>query len=330
MIDFDASLEDVRRLLDDGHASSTALHGGAEQARVLVRALDETIAAGPERKATIMAAMAMKRGVSHRVDGKSVSTTKAALAAFDDNGEDLRRLRDMAVWLAAHLDSRAREAKKAEQARDEARKPFEAQTRRAQDLAKRLAEYPRLAERIASLFSTDIEVAAEGKAALSRCPRQGSSAFAVDVRFHVPRTIAVDEVMRGTNLPGGFWPPKYSDFTRLRYDGDASIVAPLKELNRKHDARQIVLDEVAVEQAISRAQATLLSEFRMAVGALRELLALDAEVSVEDQVARYPDGKLIFDPKLYPDGWYVGRTSKKGFMSGVRLPSVDGRALAAE
>ena len=228
MIDFDASLEDVRRLLDDGHASSAALHAGAEQARTLVRASDEAIAAGPERKATIMAAMAMKRGVSHRVDGKSVSTTKAALTAFDDNDEDLRRVRDMAVWLAAHLDGRAREAKKAEAARDEARKPFEAQTRRAQELAKRLAEYPRLAERIASLFSTDIEVAAEGKAALSRCPRQGSSAFTADMRFHVPRTIAVDEVMRGTNLPGGFWPPKYSDFTRLRYDGDASIVARSK------------------------------------------------------------------------------------------------------
>jgi hypothetical protein len=322
-------LDEPAKILWNRSASAADLNAALGTTRSVLLAIDEAEAAARDRRAQGLAAMTPPPAVLGQLDaGRTrIDQVLAALVSLHKEAEQRSALRETAVSLSDQITAAAGEAKKAEALRDEARKPFEAQSRRAQDLAKRCADYPRMAERIVSLFRTDVMVTVAGRSALSRCPRPRGSAIAYDVTFDVPRTIAVDSVLKATKLPG-FWPPKHSDFTSIeRFDlkGDTSIVAPLEDLTKSHDDRRIVLSDEATDRAIARAQATLLSEFRKVVGALRELLGLDAEVNPADRGARYPDGALIYDPMMFPENWDGGRMSRR-----VVLPSIGGMAMAAE
>ena len=325
-----ARLDEPAAVLWDRTVSAAALNAALEATRSVLVAVDEAEAAARQRRARLLAAMTPPPEVPGQLDPlrATIARVLAMCGSLDNEAQQRATLREIAVSLGEQLNARAADAKKAEALRDDARKPLAAQTHRARDLAKRFGEYPRLAERIVSLFYTDVAVAARGRSVLSRCPRP-RNAGGYEKTFYVPRTIAVDSVMKATKLPG-FWPPRYGDFSvieRPGYEsqGEASIVAPLEELNKGHDEGRIAVTDEAADRAIARAQATLLSEFGKAVGALRELLRLDAEVSAADRAARYPDGALIYDPKMFPENWDVGRMIHR-----VVLPSIGGMAMAAE
>jgi hypothetical protein len=235
----------------------------------------------------------------------------------------------MAVAVAAELARTAHQLAEAEAVRDAARRPFLEQTERAQRYAKQVADYPALAERIRSLLRTDVVITKLGESAYSRVPRPQGSHVGYVRTFYVPRTVATEETLRATKLPG-FWPVRGNDFSFLdgpncALDEGESITSALHQLSEKADQRRIVLSEGDVDRAIAQAQASVLAEFHKAVGALRELLRRDAGVSSADRDARYPDGAPIFDPVQFPDGWQPGLMSRR-----IALPATDGLAMAAE
>jgi hypothetical protein len=166
-----------------------------------------------------------------------------------------------------------------------------------------------LAARILTLFRTDVVLTRLGAGAYSRCPRPQGRSVGYELTFHVPRTIAVEAVLKATKLPG-FWPPaeNYSSVLERSdwhlYDeddgADPSIVGPLRELCRSHDQRQIVLSSESVDRALSSAQGLLVGKFNQTCASLRELRGLQAHVSEADRVARYPDGARIFDLEMLP------------------------------
>ena len=168
-----------------------------------------------------------------------------------------------------------------------------------------------------------------GKSAYSRTPTPRGSHIAYERTFHVPRTIAMEEVLRATKLPG-FWPPRYSDFSVLEtaYHHDIEndrIAGPLVELCQNADQRRIVLSQDDVDRAIARAQAALVTGLNKVCAALGELLARDAEITASGRDARYPDGALIFDQTMFPENWRVGMMTRF-----VSLPTISSPALAAE
>jgi hypothetical protein len=114
--------------------------------------------------------------------------------------------------------------------------------------------------------------------------------------------------------------------SNMEEDGaDDRIVGPLRELRRRADDRRITLSNEQVDQVLAQAQALLLSEFNKVSRAIREMLALDAQITAADRNARYPDGAAIFDPETLPKDWLPGVMSRR-----VVLPSIGGMARAAE
>jgi hypothetical protein len=246
-----------------------------------------------KRTSASRAVIMIGRGSLAEIDTDlSVGATRAQLLA--------NRI-EMAIAVAAELARTAHQLAEAEAVRDEKRKPFFEQTRRAQGYAKQVATYPTLAARIPVLFRTDTMVSKLGESAYSRCPRQPGSHVAISRTFRISRAIATAAALKETRLPG-FWPPRWSDYSVLdgpdcAIDEDATITAPLLEMCRTGPA-----SSEAVDRCVAQAQGLLISEFGKAVGALRELLRRDAEVSSADRDARYPDGAPIFDPVQFPDG----------------------------
>jgi hypothetical protein len=333
------ALEQAFSALQSRTASSSEFRAAADQARSAMRAIDEAMAAAPRREDQVLARMTPPPESYLR--GRSIAQTREALEAMA--GEDLTRALDrkIAARLAADLDALARGAEAAETVRDEKRKPFLDQTRRARDYAQRVAEAPKLFKQVVSQFSADIVIANLGKSAWSRTPRPQGSHVGYDISFDdiVPRIIATQEALSSVRLPG-FSKHDFSALERYRYEDTDSeyfgavIAQSLKELRdliRNHDERRIVLSDEGVARAVQRAQAVLVTEYNRTCGAIRELLALDAKITATDCAARYPDGAPIFDPAMFPEDWHLGMMSKSinGYPR-VALPSLDGLARAAE
>lgn len=334
-----AALEQAHAALQNRTASAAQFKAAAAQARAAVSAIDETIAAAPQREDQVLARMTPPP-VAY-LPGKSIAQTREALEAMA--GEDLTRALDrkIAARLAADLDALALKAEAAETARDEKRKPFLDQTRRARDYAQRVAEAPKLFKQVVSQFSADIVIANLGKSAWSRAPRPQGRSVGYYIGFDdvVPRIIVTQEAMSSVRLPG-FSKHDFSALERYRYEDTdseyfgaviAQSLQELRELIRNHDERRIVLSDEGVARAVQRAQTVLVSEYGRTCGAIRELLALDAKITPTDCAARYPDGAPIFDPKMFPENWHLGLMSKSinGYAR-IALPPIDGLALAAE
>ena len=181
-----------------------------------------------------------------------------------------------------------------------------------------------------------------GKAAWIRAPRPQGRHAGYDIRFDdvVPRIIATQEALSSVRLPG-FSKHDLSALDRAFHHEDedseefgavmAQRVRELRELIRNHDQRRIAISDESVARAVARAQTALVSEYNRTCAAIRELVALDAQVTAAEAGARYPDGALIFDPALFPEHWHLGLMSKS--INGhprVALPVIDGMALAAE
>ena len=160
--DFAAMLEQALGILQSPEASAGDCSAAAEQARKAVHGIDAQNESAPQHESQILAAM-MPPG------GKSIVETLDALNALDKEGEHRALTRKVAVALAEQLGARSRDAARAEAVRDEARKPFAAETKRAHEFAKRFAEYPTLAARIVSLFRSDILVANSARAPTVGC-----------------------------------------------------------------------------------------------------------------------------------------------------------------
>ena len=251
-------------------------------------------------------------------------------------------MRKIATHLVAEIDGRGRDVAKAETERNEARKPFEAKTRRAREYALRVAEAPKLFKQVVSQFRADIEIAKLGKAAWSRTPPPKGTHVSYERTFDgiVERMIATPKVLSSIRLPG-FSTHDFSALERAFHHEDedseefgavmAQRVRELRELIRNHDQRRIAISDESVARAVARAQTALVSEYNRTCAAIRELVALDAQVTAAEAGARYPDGALIFDPALFPEHWHLGLMSKS--INGhprVALPVIDGMALAAE
>lgn len=314
-----AALEQPFAVFQNGAASSAELRGAAEQARSAVSAIEAENERSLQREATVLAGMA----------SAGIQPTLKALETLYDESEQRALLRKVGTHLAAAIDRRARDAAKAETDRDEKRRPFLDQTRRAQDIAKRIADYPTLAERIMILLRTDIVIARLGESVYSRTPRPQGSHVGYRLTFTVPRTIATEGTLKATKLPG-FWPPKWSDYSLIErndyeFEEDAGIVGPLLELCQNHDQRRIVLSEDQVGAAVARAQAVLIAEFNKTIAAIADLMRLDAGIAAPERDVRYPDGQAIYDPKMFPENWRVGMMSRS-----ITLPAIGSSAMAAE
>jgi len=319
--DFTAALEQALGTLQNRAASAADYMAAAEQGRGAVRAIDEANESAPAREVQILAAMTSD-GPAPR--GRSIGETLAALGALDDETSRRVRARKVAVALAARLDVRARDAEKIEKARAETRKPLEAQTRRATDLAEKIiAIYPPNAARIVALFRDDVLISRLGVSAYKSLPRPRGSHLAIELTWHVPRVLATPEIMPATKLPD-HWPPRYSDYSVLEQrqhfeEDDDEIIRPLRALINKKPSSESEVDAV-----IARAQAVLLAEYRKAAEAIEGLLRLGATITAADRELTYPDGARIFDEALFPPGWIVGQMSKR-----IKLPSITA-AMAAE
>jgi hypothetical protein len=172
-----AQLKQALATLSNRTASSGELKAAAELARKAVSEIDAEHDSAPAREAEILAVMT----------SKALVETLEALEALDKVGEQRALMRKIGTALAAALDTRARDAEKAEEARNKARSPFQSQTRRAQELAKAFEGYPALASRVVELFVTDIAVRRLAKSAYSSVPRDpGSRAISRVDSFDVP------------------------------------------------------------------------------------------------------------------------------------------------
>jgi len=304
------ALDQPFAVLANRTASSLALRTAAEQARGAVRAFDEAHTSAPHRRAQILSNMK-----------PPLTNTVAALAALDEEGRTRERHREIAIAIAAQLDARALDAEKAEIARDEARKPFHEQTRRAHELAKRLAEYPTIAERVVQLFCTDVAIRKFSGNAYSRVPRPQGSHIGYERTISLPRLIATPAVLAATCLPcvqngewtRNFWPARHQDYSWIVHAADElsddGIVSPLRQLARGAPA------DSDVAFAIAKADAVLVAEFGKAIAAIHELVSLDGTISAEDLAAKYPDGGAIFDPSLFQN-W-----KPRWMRNWIRLPS---------
>jgi hypothetical protein len=333
--DFAAMLEQALRLLSQRGASSEELSASGEEMREVVRKIDEGEAAAPQHRASVLTIPPTERA-------PLLAAIVRALETLDAEDRNRAVEREIAVSLAAQLDARACAVAETEALRDKARKPFEAETKRARDLAKRIGEAPKLFKQVVSQFRADIVTAHLGKSAWSRTPRPQGSHIGYDISFDdiVPRIIATQEALSSVRLPG-FSKHDFSALERAHHyeDNDseyfgAVIAQPLQELRdliRNHDERRIVLSDEGVARAVQRAQTVLVTEYNKTCGAIRELLALDAKITATDFAARYPDGAPIFDPAMFPEHWHLGMMSKSinGYPR-VALPSLGGLARAAE
>jgi hypothetical protein len=326
-----AALEQPFAALQNRTASAGELKAAAEAARAAVRALDAERELAPEREAKILSEMTpptITPGIPPS-RGRSIAEKVAALVKLDDETSRRTLDRKIAVGVAEQLDRLARSAAKAEAERDEKRKPFAELTRRAQEYALRVADYPAIAARVPSLFRTDCVIAQLGGSAYSRTPSPNGSHVRNERTFNVPRTIATEGILKTTKLPG-FWPPRWSDYSLLErqdyeFADDAAIVGPLRDLCQNHDERRIVVSENQVDAAVARAQALLVAELNTVRAALGKLLAHDASITASDRDARYPDASPIFDPMSFPENWRVGMMSRF-----ITLPSLASPAMAAE
>jgi hypothetical protein len=332
--DFAAMLEQALRLLSQRGASSEELSASGEEMREVVRKIDEGEAAAPQHRASVLTIPPTERA-------PLLAAIVRALETLDAEDRNRAVEREIAVSLAAQLDARACAVAETEALRDKARKPFEAETKRARDLAKRIGEAPKLFKQVVSQFRADIVTAHLGKSAWSRTPRPQGSHIGYDISFDdiVPRIIATQEALSSVRLPG-FSKHDFSALERYRYEDTdseyfgaviAQSLQELRDLIRNHDERRIVLSDEGVARAVQRAQTVLVTEYNKTCGAIRELLALDAKITATDFAARYPDGAPIFDPAMFPEHWHLGMMSKSinGYPR-VALPSLGGLARAAE
>ena len=240
--DFAAMLEQARAALQNRTASASEFKAAAEELRGAVRNLDALSEEAPKRRADVLANTKPQ-----------LADMVASLEAID--GEDKRRAlqREVAVAFAAALDTRARDAEKAEEARNKARSPFQSQTRRAQELAAAFATYPDLETRVGELFVTDIDVRRQAKSAYSSVPRGPSRAVAYSEAFEPPRAIAKPEILQKTILPrvqngnrtDSYFPGRYGEITfiekqHIEFGPDAGIVGELAELSRGAPAAEAV------------------------------------------------------------------------------------------
>jgi hypothetical protein len=178
--------------------------------------------------------------------GTSIAETIKALRKLDDEMSNRALTRKAGIALADHLDERVRDAAKTDAGRDEARKPFSAQTRRAQELAKAFGGYPALASRVVELLVTDIAVRRLAKSAYSSAPRDpGSRAVRRVDSFDTPLAIARPEILQKTILPrvhkgnrlDSYFPGRFGDLSFIErldceFDPDAGILSELAELSR--------------------------------------------------------------------------------------------------
>jgi hypothetical protein len=315
-----AALERAHAALQNRTASAGELKAAAEAARAAVRELDGLSEAAPKRRAVVLANTK-----------PLLADIVASLEAID--GEDRTRAlqREVAVAVAAALDTRARDAENAEEARNKARSPFQAQTRRVQELAAAFATYPALATRVGELFVTDIDVRRRAKSAYSSVPRGPSRAVASIEYFAPPRTIAKPEILQKTVLPrvhngsriDSYFPGRHGDITfiekqHIEFGPDAGIVGKLVELSREAPTAE------AVDRAVAEADARLIGEFGKVIAAIAEMKALDASITEADISLRYPDGALIFDPALFPQ-WALRMMARW-----ITLPDLGRYRIAAE
>jgi hypothetical protein len=331
MSDIVPALEQAAAVLADLVSTSAELSGAAESARASARSLDDALARHPARKAEIFGAIAPPAppASAYRLRARSIGETIDAVLAHGCDYQTLMAQHEIASWIAAALDVRSRDAAKAEAARDEARKPFVAETKRAHEFAKRFAEYPTLAARIVSLFRSDVLIARFGSSAYSRVPVRGSH-INFERTIRLPRMLATPERLTATRLLG-YWPPKYSDFSGLEsvyyHDTDNDLIAgPIYELSQKG-----TVSNEDVDRVVARATTLMVSEYSKVCATIRELLALDDQITAADRDGRYPDGALIFDPAMFPTHWQIGVMNKtfNGFPR-IALPGIDGMAMAAE
>jgi hypothetical protein len=312
-----AALEQAHAALQKRTASAGELKAAAEGAHAAVRALDTENELAPQREAQILAGMASP-------GGPSMDYVLTALAAIDD--EMSRRMLEckIATHLAAALDVRVRERAKFEAERDEARRPFAAQTRRATELAEKiLAIYLPNAAKVITLFYDDVLVSRLGEVAYSHLPAPEGTHINYVRTWHVQRLLTTPEVMSATKLPE-HWPPRYSDYSVLEQrqhfeEDDDEIICPLRALVKRGPT-----SETEVDAAIARAQSAMLAQYRQAVDAIEDLLRLDATITVADRELKYQDHCLVFDPALFPSYWLLGRMKHR-----VVLPSLTGPARVA-
>jgi hypothetical protein len=299
------AFEQALRLLSQRVAPSAELSASAEEMRGAVRKIDEAEAAAPQHRASALTIPPTERA-------PLLAAIVRALETLDAESRNRAVQREIAVSIAAQLDVRACAVAEVEAFRDKARKPFEAETKRARDLAKRIGEAPKLFKQVVSQFQADIVIAHLGKSAWSRTPRPQGSHVGYDISFDdiVPRIIATQEALSSVRLPG-FSKHDFSALERAHHYEDtdseyfgAVIAQPLQELReliRNHDERRVVLSDEGVARSVQRAQTALVTEYNETCGAIRELLALDAKITATDCAARYPDGAPIFDRAMFPE-----------------------------
>jgi hypothetical protein len=327
------ALEGAAGILADLASTPAELSGAAESASSSVRSIDEALAEHPAAKAEIFGAIAPPAPPSgaYRLRPRSIRKTIDAMLAHGRDYQTLSAQREIASWLAAALDTRARDAEKAEDARNKARSPFQSQTRRAQELAAAFATYPTLATRVGELFVTDINVRRRAKSAYSSVPRGPSRAVGYSEAFEPPRTIAKPEILQKTILPrihngnriDSYFPGRHGDIAfiekqHIEFGPDAGIVGELVELSRGAPTAE------SVDRAVAKADARLIAEFAAAIAKIDKLKALDAAITAAELSARYPDGALIFDPTLFPQ--WVPRMMARW----ITLPDLGGYRVAAE
>jgi hypothetical protein len=327
------ALEQVAGVLANSATTSGEFSAAAELSRAAVSALDDALAGHQASKAEIFSAIAPPVAApgKYQLRARSIVETVEAVLAHGRAGETLSARREIAVWLAAQLDVRAREAEKAEEARNKARSPFQSQTRRAQELAVAFATYPALATRVGELFVTDIDVRRRAKSAYSRVPRGPSRAVGYGEAFEPPRTIAKPEILQKTILPrihkgnrtDSYFPGPYGDIKfiekqHIEFGPDAGIVGELVELSRGAPTAE------AVDGAVAKADARLIAEFAVAIVKTDKLKALDAAITAAELGACYPDGGKIFADELFPQ--WVPRMMARW----IALPDLGRYQIAAE
>lgn len=301
------ALEQAAAVLADLDATSVEIRGAAESARASVREADKALAGHEASETEIFTAIAppAPRAGAYRLRARSMRETVDALLAHDRGGQILAAQRKIAVWLGAELDTRAEQVKQAEATRDEARKPFREQTRRARELAEKIsAVFAPNSALVMKLFCDDVVICRLAGAAYSYLPRSGTHVGSYAI-WTVPPCLATDNILAATKLPG-HWPPGWNGRSPLAgpfdKEDDDEIVRPLRTLTQKGPE-----SAEEVDRALAIAQSLLLRKYLTAVDAIEEVLDLDAAVSVEDRKLKYPDGEFIFADSNFPDFWRVGR-----------------------
>jgi hypothetical protein len=325
--DIGAALDQALRLLSRSVAPAAEFTAAIQETQAAIGALDEAATAASQRRASVLT-------IPPTEQSRGLAAIVTALETLDADGRRRALQREVALAFLAQLEVRSREAKKAQAMRDEARKPFDAETKRARDYAKRVVDALGRFDQVVHLFRTDAILTKLAVATYSCVPSPQGTHVAYERNITVEPAIATQERLRATRLPGR-WRGSDSDVQYLipsnwscnmEEDGaDDRIVGPLRELCRQADDRRITLSNGQVDQVLAQAQAVVMREYDNAAIAIREVLALDAQLAAADRAARYPDGALIFDPSMFPENWLVGSMSRR-----VVLPSIGGMAMAAE